>query len=447
MILRDFLRALPRFTRLPAPAMLALAYGALVVIGTLLLKLPVSRTTSLSWLDALFTSTSAVTVTGLAVADTGSQFTFFGQVVIMLLIQLGGLGLMTFAVLLLTALGVSVGLPQRVVLREELGQSSLHNLVQLAGLVLRVALIIEAAGAVLLAYPFTRDMGLWPGLWAAVFHSVSAFNNAGFALWPDSLVRYVGDPVVNLVIAAQFMVGGIGFIVIGDIWQKRNWRRLTLHSKLMLTGTALLVAWGWFIIATLEWTNPATLGGLSWGDKLLASFFQGVSPRTAGFNTIDINGLHDPTALVVILLMLVGGGSTSTAGGIKVTTFIVLVLTMIAFFKRRMALQIFGRTLGVESVFRVMALTAVSLLIVMTSIFVVSISHDGAIFNLGFEVASAFGTVGLTRGTTGELDTLGRCIIMAVMFIGRVGPLTLGFLLATRAVPRVRYPEGQVFLG
>lgn len=447
MALRDLLRGLPRLARMPAPQMLALAYALLVVLGTLLLKLPAARTLPLSWLDAFFTSTSAVTVTGLAVADTGTHFTFFGQLVILLLIQLGGLGLMTFAVLLLTALGVSVGLPQRVVLREELGQSSLHNLVKLAGLVLRIALVVEAIGAVLLAYPFTRDLGLWPGIWAAVFHSVSAFNNAGFALWPDSLVRYVGDPVVNIVIAAQFILGGIGFIVIGDIWQKRTWRRLTLHSKLMLGGSAVLILWGWLVIAVLEWTNPGTLGPLSFGGKLLASFFQGVSPRTAGFNTVDIGAMHDPTALVVILLMLVGGGSTSTAGGIKVTTFIVLVLTMIAFFKRRTALHIFGRTLGFESVFRVMALTAVSLLIVMTAIFAISISHDGTIFDLGFEVASAFGTVGLTRGATSELDTFGQCLIMAVMFIGRVGPLTLGFLLATRSVPRVRYPEGQVFLG
>jgi trk system potassium uptake protein TrkH len=285
------------------------------------------------------------------------------------------------------------------------------------------------------------------GLWFAVFHSVSAFNNAGFGLWPDSLVRYVGDPLVILPIAALFIVGGIGFIVIADIWQERRWRTLSLHSKLMLVGTLGLILWGWVTIAVLEWTNPATLGPLNVEGKVLGAFFQGVSPRTAGFNSVDIAGLHDASVLVVILLMLVGGGSTSTAGGIKVTSFFVLLLTVAAFFKRRTTLHIYGRSIGFESVFRVMALTATSLLIVLTGIFIVSISHDGEIFDLIFEVASAFGTVGMTRGSTAELDTTGRLVIILIMFIGRVGPLTLGFLLATRMVPRVRYPEGQVFLG
>ncbi|GGE38543.1 Ktr system potassium transporter B [Primorskyibacter flagellatus] len=447
MALTRLLRALPRLARMPAPEMLALSYGGFILLGTLLLKLPVSVTRPITWMDAFFTSTSAVTVTGLAVLDTGSDFTLFGQAVILCLIQFGGLGLMTFAVLLLTALGVSVGLPQQVVLREELGQSSLKGLRRLAMLVFRIAIVCELAGVALLAIPFIRDLGVAQGLWSAVFHSVSAFNNAGFGLWPDSLVRYVGDPLVILPISALFIVGGIGFIVIGDIWRERRWRTLSLHSKLMLVGTLGLILWGWLTIAALEWTNPATLGPLSVEGKVLGAFFQGVSPRTAGFNSVDIAGLHDASVLVVILLMLVGGGSTSTAGGIKVTSFFVLLLTVTAFFKRRTTLHIYGRSIGFESVFRVMALTATSLLIVLTGIFIVSISHDGEIFDLIFEVASAFGTVGLTRGSTAELDTTGRLVIILIMFIGRVGPLTLGFLLATRVVPRVRYPEGQVFLG
>lgn len=442
-----FLTRLSRLTRMPAPEMLGLTYAAFILVGTLLLKLPVATVRPISWMDAFFTSTSAVTVTGLAVLDTGTDLTVFGQAVVMLLIQFGGLGLMTFAIMLLTALGVSVGLPQRVVMQEELGQSSLNDLMRLASLVFRVALVCEGAGVLLLSVPFIRDYGLVQGLWAALFHSISAFNNAGFALWSDSLSRYVGDPLVILPISALFMIGGIGFIVIGDVWKHRAWRPLSLHSKLMLAGTLGLIIWGWVSIAVLEWANPRTLGGLDLWGKILGSFFQGVSPRTAGFNSVDIGGLHDSSALVVILLMLVGGGSTSTAGGIKVTSFIVLLLTVVAFFRRRTNLRIFNRSLGVESVFRVMALTAVSMLIVLTGIFIVSISHDGEIFDLIFEVASAFGTTGLSRGSTAELDTVGRLVIILIMFIGRVGPLTLGFLLATRVVPRVRYPEGQVFLG
>lgn len=443
----DLFKRLIRLSRMPAPEMLALAYAAFILTGTLLLKLPFATTRDIGWMDAFFTATSAVTVTGLAVLDTGTDLSGFGQAVVMVLIQLGGLGLMTFAVLLLAALGVSVGLPQRVILREELGQSSLHDLMRLAALVFRVALVCEAVGIVVLAVPFIRDFGVVQGLWAAVFHTVSAFNNAGFALWSDSLTRYVADPLVILPIATLFMIGGIGFIVIGDVWTHRRWRPLSLHSKLMLAGTLGLVLWGWVSIAVLEWANPGTLGDLSLGGKILGSFFQGVSPRTAGFNSVDIGAMHDSTSLIVILLMLVGGGSTSTAGGIKVTSFIVLLLTVVAFFRRRTNLRVFNRSLGFESVFRVMALTAVSMLIVLTGIFIVSISHDGEIFDLIFEVASAFGTTGLSRGSTAELDTTGRLVIILIMFIGRVGPLTLGFLLATRMVPRVRYPEAQVFLG
>lgn len=447
MSLDRMLKRIARFTRMPAPEMLALAYAGFILAGTLLLMTPWATTRPISWMDAIFTSTSAVTVTGLAVLDTGTDLTFFGQCVVLVLIQLGGLGLMTFAVLLLAALGVSVGLPQRVVLREELGQSSLHDLMRLASLVFRVALVCEAGGVLILSVPFIRDYGVAEGLWAALFHTVSAFNNAGFSLWSDSLMRYVDDPLVILPISALFIVGGIGFIVIGDLWEHRKWRPLSLHSKLMLVGTLGLILWGWVSIAVLEWHNPRTLGDLSLGGKILGSFFQGVSPRTAGFNSVDIGGLHDSTSLIVILLMLVGGGSTSTAGGIKVTSFFVLLLTIVAFFRRRTNLRIYNRSIGFESVFRVMALTAVSMLIVLSGIFIVSISHDGEIFDLIFEVASAFGTTGLSRGSTGELDTTGRIVLILIMFIGRVGPLTLGFLLATRMVPRVRYPEAQVFLG
>ena len=239
----------------------------------------------------------------------------------------------------------------------------------------------------------------------------------------------------------------MGFIVVGDVYQQRSWRKLTLHSKLMLIGTAVLIVWGVVVFALLEWTNPATLGPLSTGDKLWASWFQGVTPRTAGFNTVDIAGMHDSSTMLTMTLMLVGGGSTSTAGGIKVTTLCVLILATVAFFRRQTSLHAFGRSLGVEEVMKVMALTTISMLLVLTGIFVISISHDGEFLDLAFEVTSAFGTVGLSRGTTGELDTLGRTIIIAIMFIGRVGPLAIGFFLATRSVPRVKYPAGQIYLG
>ncbi|WP_193825204.1 TrkH family potassium uptake protein [Oceaniglobus indicus] len=444
---RTRLRAF-RVRRLPPPAMLALLYLSLVMLGGVLLKLPFATTQPISWSDAVFTSTSAVTVTGLAVVDTGSGFTLFGQMVIAFLIQMGGLGLMTFAGLLLLALGISIGLPQRLILREDLKQTSLSNLPTLVRVIFTVALLCETIGAALLAIVFVPEFGLWPGLWHAVFHSISAFNNAGFALFPDSLSRWVGDPIVNLVIPLLFIVGGLGFVVLADINQKRGFHRLSLHSKLMLVGTGCLIAWGWVTFAVLEWWNPGTLGGLDgWGAKLWASWFQAVTPRTAGFNTLDTGAMHDATALMTISLMLVGGGSASTASGIKVTTLIVLLLATVAFFRRSTSLHVFGRSLGIDEVMKVMALTTVSIILVLMGVFLMTITHDGEFLPMAFEVASAFGTVGLSMGVTGELDGFGRALIMAIMFLGRVGPLTVGFFLATRSIPRVRYPAGQIYLG
>ncbi len=434
--------------RLPPPALLALIYVVCILLGAGLLMLPVSNTNGIAWADALFTSTSAVTVTGLVVVDTGSAFTHFGQGVIAFLIQMGGLGLMTFAVLVLSALGIPIGMPQRLILREDLNQTKIGNLTTLVWIILRIAILCEALGVLILSFVFVPEFGLWEGLWQAVFHSVSAFNNAGFALFPDSLSRWVANPVVNVVIPAMFILGGIGFIVVGDLWQKRSWRRLTLHSKLMLSGTAILILWSWVMFALLEWTNPGTLGGLQdTGARLWASWFQAVTPRTAGFNTLDTGAMRDSTTLMTMTLMLVGGGSTSTAGGIKVTTLIVLVMATLAFFKRRSSLHAFGRSLGLDEVMKVMALTTISLLLVLSGLFIMSITHDGEIFDLAFEVTSAFGTVGLSRGATAELDGIGRAMIIVIMFLGRVGPLTIGFFLATQSMPRVRYPAGQVYLG
>ena len=439
---------LRRLLRLPPPAVLTALYAALVLVGAGLLKLPVAHEAPLTWSDALFTSASAVTVTGLVVVDTGSHFSGFGQAVIALLIQLGGLGLMTFAVIVLMTLNIPVGLPRSITLREDLGQSSLRDLARLVKLIAAVVVVCELAGTLALALVFVPDLGWGTGLWYALFHAISAFNNAGFALWPDSLTPYALDPTVNIVVPALFIVGGIGFAVIADLWRHRGWSGLSLHSKLMLAGTAILIAWGVSAFAALEWTNPRTLGLHDhWWQKLTVAWFQGVTPRTAGFNTTDIAAIHDPTSFTIIALMLVGGGPTSTAGGIKVTTLIALVLATIAFFRRRSELVAFGRSVPLEDVLRVTALTSVAILFVMVATFLILIGHDGEFMDITFEVASAFGTVGLSRGYTGELDAFGRAVIVVIMFAGRVGPLTLGFFLATRTRPRVRYPKSPVFLG
>ena len=437
-----------RQKRFSPPAVLATIYAVFIIVGAVALWLPFSNTGDITFSDAVFTAASAVTVTGLVVVDTGADFTLIGQVVIALLIQIGGLGLMTFAALLLTMLGLTIGMPQRLVLRDELGQTGVSNLLSLVRVVILVAFVAEAIATGLLMVVFVPEFGWSYGFWQALFHAISAFNNAGFSLFSDSLSGYVADPIVNMTITMLFILSGLGFVVLADLNRQRGWRKLTLHSKLMLSGTLVLILFAWVMFTLLEWNNPATLGGLeSGGARILASWFQAVTPRTAGFNTLDYAQMENSTTVMTLMLMLVGGGPSSTAGGIKVTTLIVLVLATVAFFRRQERLHIFGRSLGMSEVMKVLALTTLSIFLVAVGLFLTSITYDGDFLDLLFEVCSAFGTVGLSRGATGELDEFGRAMIILIMFTGRLGPLTLAFFLATQSKPKVGYPEGKVFLG
>lgn len=441
-------RRRPRRTLdLPAPAVLALLFLGLIALGTLLLKLPIATEISLTWLNAAFTATSAVTVTGLGVLDTGADLTRFGQCVVLVLIQLGGLGLMTFAVLVFSLLGQRIGLRQQLWLREDLNQTSLGNLVSLSRQIGIIVVLMESLGTVLLALRFVPELGWGEGLFSALFHAVSAFNNAGFALYGDSLTRYATDPLVNAVITVLIIIGGLGFVVIGEL-RARAHRRWSLHTHLVLAGTAVLLLWSFLAFLALEWNNPATLGQFAGaGDRFLVAWFQAVTTRTAGFNTVDMAGLNAGTVLMFISLMFIGGGSTSTAGGIKVGSFAVLVVATLAFLRGRQEPTAFGRRILEGDILKVLALTFISLMIVMIGTFLLTVTHEAPFLDLAFEVASAFGTVGLSRGVTAQLNPFGEGLIMLVMFIGRVGPLALGFMLATAGAPRLRRPPGRVYLG
>ncbi|MGR3199369.1 MAG: TrkH family potassium uptake protein [Paracoccus sp. (in: a-proteobacteria)] len=427
---------------------MAAGYLTLIVLGAVLLLLPPMARQPITLMDALFTSTSAVTVTGLVVIDTELVLTFWGQLVVAVLIQLGGLGLMTIAVLVWSALGLPVGITQGTYLREDLNQTSYVRLTRLVWTIFRVVIVAEIAGAMLLSLSFMPNHGLAQGLWHAVFHSVSAFNNAGFSTFSPGLTGYALDPIVNVVIPALFIVGGIGYVVVSDMWTRAFWRGWSLHTRLMIIGTAVLIVLGVGLTAALEWSNPHTLGQYdSWVARMTVAWFQGVTTRTAGFNSTDIGGLHDSTSLLYMALMIIGGGPTSTAGGLKVTTIVVMVLATIAFLRRRTEIWAFGRSIALGDVLKAMALISIASAVIFTAVFLMALSHDGEFIDIAFEVSSAFGTTGLSRGYTTELSDFGRLVIMAVMFLGRVGPLTLGFFLATRMMPRVRYPAGQVHLG
>lgn len=436
-----------RVIKLPPSAVLALLYLTLIIIGTILLKLPISNTQPLAWRDALFTATSAVTVTGLGVVDTGSQFTIWGQAIILILLELGGLGIMTFAVLVLSMLGFQIGTAQHAFLREDLNQTSVSTLLKLVWIIFKVVFICQLIGAIILSFVFIPELGSLKGIWFAIFHSISAFTNGGFALYSNSMMPFVGNPIINFTIPVLVIIGGIGYSVITDIWTKRRWHQFTLHTKLMLVGTATLLLVSIALFAALEWSNPKTLGALSTSEKWSASWFQMVISRSGGFNSIDLAGMHDSTILMFIMLMLIGGGSTSMAGGLKVTTFIVLLLSAVAFFKRQRWIHVFGRSISQEHVQKVLALTVTTLTLLMLAVFLLAIDSDGQILAVFFEATSALATVGASLGITASLNDFERSIIMILMFIGRVGPLSLGIFLAMNSAPRVRYPNGQIYFG
>ncbi|WP_102798055.1 TrkH family potassium uptake protein [Bowmanella denitrificans] len=429
------------------PLVLCGGFVMLIVLGMLLLKLPFASTQSIGWMQSLFTATSAVTVTGLVVVDTGSAFTLFGQLVIAILIQLGGLGLMTFAVVTLLALGGKIGFLQQTIAKEAFNQTDTSTLVSTAKSVLWFSLIVESIGMLILTLYWSAELGWKTSLLHGFFYTISAFNNAGFALSPDSLMPYVADPVINLTITALFITGGLGFSVWMELWRKRCWNKLSLYSRLMLTGTLLINVIALLAIYWIEYDNPATLGALNSCGKWLAAWFQAVTPRTAGFNTLAIHQLEDATTALTLLLMFIGGGSLSTASGIKVVTFMVLVLATYSFLRRDGAVTAFGRTIPTGTVQKALALTVISVGVTWISIFLLLITEQAAFIDVVFEAVSALGTVGLSRGLTASLSPAGELIIIILMFMGRLGPLTLAYFLASPRTRSIAYPESRLAVG
>lgn len=436
-----------------SPRIILTGFAAIILIGAILLALPVSSThgTSIGFLDALFTATSAVCVTGLVVLDTGTNFTLFGQIVIMILIQIGGLGFMTFGVLVAIVLGKKISLKERLLIQQSTNSLSVQGVVRLSIGILISALIIEACAASLLAIRWFGEMGVARAIYYGIFHSISSFNNAGFALWSDSLSRYVGDPLVNIVITSLFILGGIGFMVILDLYNKRKWAAFSLNTKVVLITTGILSLIGFLFVFVIECFNPQTFGDLSWSERLWAGYFQGVVPRTAGFNTIDIGGMMPASQLFIIFLMFVGASSGSTGGGIKTNTFAVLYLTVVMVVKGRDDLNILKKRLPNELILRALAVIILSLSVVITSTFLLILTEHSMQKNFMevlFEVTSAFGTVGLSMGLTPELSPIGKCIIIITMYIGRLGPLMLFFAMSQRSArKKFRYPEEKVLIG
>jgi trk system potassium uptake protein len=429
------------------PLILSGSFLLLILLGTVLLKLPIATQVPISWLQSLFTATSAVTVTGLAVVDTGTEFTLFGQTVIALLIQFGGLGLMTFAIVTLIALGGKVGFLERTVAREAFNQTDSSTLVDTAKSVLVFALIVELIGMIILSVHWRSELGWQTSLFHGFFYTISAFNNAGFALSPNNLMPYVDDVVVNLTITGLFIVGGLGFSVWMDLRRHRRWSKLTVYSRMMIVGTVVINVVALIAIYLIEYNNPNTLGPLSETGKWLASWFQAVAPRTAGFNTLPIDKLEDATTSIMLVLMFIGGGSMSTASGIKVVTFMVLLLSTYGYLRRDEQVSIFKREISKETISKALALTMISVGVTWLAIFALLLSEKAPILDAVFETVSALGTVGLSRGLTSHLSVSGEFIIIFLMFIGRLGPLTLAYFLASPRSKKLRYAETKLTIG
>ncbi|PLS15828.1 Ktr system potassium transporter B [Bacillus sp. M6-12] len=431
---------------------LVLGFLVLIFIGTCLFMIPAATKDRhhLSLIDALFEATSAVCVTGLAVVDTGTTFTLFGQITLLALIQLGGWGFMTSGILMFIILGKKIGLKQRLLLQESLNTFSLQGIIRLLQRVIIITLIVEALGAIALAIRWSQEMSWGQALYYGIFHSISAFNNAGFGLEADSLSKWVGDPTINIVITSLFILGGIGFFVVADIFEKRNLRKVSLHTKITLSFTLVINIVSTLIIFGLEYDNPGTLGGLGTTDKWWAAYFQGVVPRTAGFNSIDISQMTLSSQVYMTGLMFVGAGSGSVAGGIKVTTFALLLLALWSVVTNKEDINIFKRRVPKTLVFRALSIAVSGVIFIFLIFFLLTITEKGAeMSKILFETVSAFGTVGMSAGLTMELSPMGRILITVMMFIGRVGPLTMAFALAIHAnnKAKIRYAEEKILIG
>lgn len=451
------MRGLPIIKFTPA-RILVIGFATVILIGAFLLTLPLASKDgqSLRFLDALFTATSAVCVTGLVVVDTGSHFTGFGQFVIILLIQIGGLGFMTFSTLVALILGKKIGLKERILIQESFNQFSLAGLVRLIRNVLLLTLTFEFLGGLILSIRFLFDYPVDRALAFGFFHSISAFCNAGFDLFGQvfekftSITQYVGDWVVNLTIGGLIVFGGLGFPVIMELYKYPKTRRLSLHTKLVLKMTIMLLLLGMILVFLFEMTNPKTIAGLNWNGKFLGALFQSITPRTAGYNSLDISQMKIGTWFIMIILMFIGASPSSTGGGVKTTTFGVLAATVLTTISGKEDTVIFERRIAKDLVYKALTICVLALSWVTVATLILSLVEPHPFIKLLFEVMSAFGTVGLSTGITPLLNDISRGVIAVTMFIGRLGPLTIMVALAHAKQNNqvdAKYIEDRVIIG
>ena len=443
---------------------IVLGFLTAIIIGGFLLSLPVSSADghSVPLLDAMFTSTTSVCVTGLVVANTYEQWSRFGQAVILPLSQCGGLGIVTFTTSFMLILGRKVTLRDRLLMQDAYNLNTLTGLVKFTKKVIFGTLIVESIGAVLYMFTFIPEFGWKEGIWISVFNSVSAFCNAGIdIIGPNSLAPYVTNVSVNLITMALIILGGIGFIVWWDILHmagkvKRKevpsgafFNRLSLHTKIVLTTTLCLIGIGTLLIFILEFNNPETIGGLSFGDKIMASAFESVTARTAGFLTFSQKAMRDSSALVCMILMFIGGSPVGTAGGVKTSTFALVIIAAMSAVKGSEHGTAFRRRLHNRTMRKALAVILISFLVVMSATILLSTFCGGELTDVMFETFSAIGTAGLTRDYTASMNSIGKIIIMICMYLGRVGPISMAIIFGFKKnkYGLAEYPSEDITVG
>lgn len=451
--------------RLSTMQILAAGFLGIIFLGGFLLWLPFSNTQPISFLDALFTSTTAVCVTGLVTVTPAVQFTLAGKVILLLLIQIGGLGVIACATSFFLIMKKKITVRERVVIQETYNMESLGGMVGMVRRVILGTFVVEGAGALFYSFQFIPEFGFIKGIWFSIFHSISAFCNAGIDIIGDSsLMDYVGNPLINITTMLLIILSGIGFMVWNDVIQnaKRIHRRevplkwwftrLTLHSKIAIATTAVLIVSGTVMIFLMEYNNPATLGNMNLGDKLMASSFQSVTTRTAGFATVSQAGLHTESKLFGCILMFIGGSPGGTAGGVKTTTIAMLIMTCITYVKGGKDTECFGRKIATANVRGGMIVLLVAYVAYITGVVAITIIEPESTSFIGimYEAASAIGTVGLSADLTPHLSQASHIVLMIMMYMGRLGPLTLALVLGGRMHPRDgirQLPERKILVG
>lgn len=433
--------------RLTTTQIIAFGFLTAIAIGTILLSLPIAakdgQATNL--LDALFTATTSICVTGLTTVSTANHWSLFGQIVILFLIQFGGLGVITFTTTILLLLGRRITLKERLLIQDSYNLDTLQGLVRLTIKIIKGTLLVEGIAAILYMFQFIPEFGLLQGIWISIFNAVSAFCNAGMDVIGDSsLMPYKSNLLVNGVTMTLIVLGGLGFPVWWDLIhmaktkQKKKlgirklFQKCQLHTKLVLTVTAVLLFGGMFMILILEWDNPDTLGSLAWWKKIVAAMFQSVTLRTAGFLTIPQENFTNATAFLCIIFMFIGGSPSGTAGGVKTVTVAMMILAVISVVKGKEDTEVFHRKIVFTNVRKGMAVVMISLAVLITNTMILSIIEDISFLDVFYEVTSAIGTVGLSRGVTPDLTDAGKIVIAITMYLGRIGPITMALFFNSR---------------